>query len=133
MLIRFRDSIHTPYIGSLSSYRHTRSNYCQYWGIIQHCIETGVRRFELGRSPKGSTHAQFKKKWGATPIEASYNYYPLKPNAKYRSAADPPRSYVLAARVWRRLPLTLTRACGHLFSRQIQVMLLGPFQTQDEL
>ncbi len=68
------DSLITPYIGSLKQFGHLRANYCQYWGIVEYCLEHGVPRFEFGRSPKGSTHVQFKRKWGAGDVEVVYNY-----------------------------------------------------------
>ncbi len=119
IIIRFRDGIITPYIGSLKEYRHQGSNYCQYWGIIGHCMEEKIRRFEFGRSPKGSTHVQFKKKWGTEECQVMYNYLVLNPAREYRSVSRPARIFLLATGLWRRLPLFFTNALGPRLFRYI--------------
>ena len=44
-------------------------------------------RFELGRSPKASTHIRFKRKWGAEDVPVSYNYLVVNPRQSYRNVA----------------------------------------------
>ena len=118
-MLRFHDSLCIPYIGSLKADRHTGANYCQYWGIIQYCLENRIRRFALGRSPVRSTHAQFKQKWGAQAVPVYYNYYQLNSQKTYISAAAPPARYRLAAEIWKRIPLGLTRHAGQYLARYI--------------
>jgi len=119
IIIRFRDGIITPYIGSLKDYRHRGSNYCQYWGIIGHCLEEKIRRFEFGRSPRGSTHVQFKKKWGAAERQMIYNYRLFNPTATYGSVSRPARIFRLATVLWRHLPLCITKGMGPRLFRHI--------------
>jgi FemAB-related protein (PEP-CTERM system-associated) len=119
VIVSFRDAILTPYIGSLARFRHTRANYCQYWGIVEWCCGKGIERFELGRSPKGSTHVQFKRKWGAEEVPVYYNYRVINPRKGYQSVSDPSRTQLLATGVWKRLPLALTRLIGPAVFRYI--------------
>jgi len=119
IVVRFKRSIITPYIGSLAESRALRSNYFQYWKIVEHCAAEGVNEFQMGRSPRGSTHARFKAKWGCEERQAYYNYLVVNPRKSYRAVSRPSPLYVLATRVWQRLPLSLTTAIGPRLFRYI--------------
>ena len=119
VMVRSGDSLSTPYIGSLKSHRNLGANYCQYWGIVEHCLREGIPRFELGRSPKGSSNAKFKLKWGAEPVQVWYNYRILRGTGTYRTVSRPARAYLLASRLWQRLPLFVTRSAGPRLFRYI--------------
>jgi FemAB-related protein (PEP-CTERM system-associated) len=118
LVIRFRDTLSTPYIGSVRSRGHTRANYLQYWELLRHGIETNARRLEFGRSPRGSTHEQFKRKWGATPVSVYHSYW-LRSGVRYRSLADPPRLFRIAADLYRHTPLFFARRFGHWMARYV--------------
>ncbi len=119
VVMRFGDSVITPYIGSLKQHGHLRANYLQYWGIIEYCLEHGVRRFELGRSPRGSTHIRFKRKWGAEDVPVSYNYLVVNPRKSYRNVTTLPPLYRLATETWKRLPLAVTSLLGPRLARYV--------------
>lgn len=119
IVMNFGKSVITPYIGSLKQHGRLRANYCQYWGIIEHCLEHGAARFELGRSPKGSNHVRFKRKWGAEDIEVSYNYLVINPRKRYRNVTTLPSVYRLATQAWKRLPLAVTSLLGPGLARHI--------------
>lgn len=113
------ESISTPYIGSLKKYRPLRVNYFLYWSIIEWSCRVGCKRFELGRSPRGSTHEKFKKKWGARVRPVFYNYLVLNSSKAYKTTASPSTIQVAATRVWQHLPLWMTRRLGHRLFRYI--------------
>ena len=119
VVMSFGDSVITPFIGSLKQHGQLRANYCQYWGIIEHCLEHGVPRFELGRSPKGSTHIQFKRKWGAEDVNVCYNHLLINPRKSYRSVPTLPPAYRLATEAWKRLPLPVTSLLGPRLARYV--------------
>ncbi len=119
VLLQFQNTLLTPYIGSLANMRHTNANYKQYWGIIQHCIHRGITRFELGRSPKGSTHEHFKLKWGAEPIDVAYSVKTISGRRRYRTVTEASALERRATRVWAKLPLSLTRTLGHYLYRYL--------------
>ena len=93
VVIRYKDPIITPYIGSLADSRASRSNYLQYWSLIEHCHAEGIRRFEMGRSPRGSTHDRFKRKWGCEEMPLHYNYRVVDPRKRYSSVSRPATSW----------------------------------------
>jgi FemAB-related protein (PEP-CTERM system-associated) len=119
IVIRFRHTIITPYIGSLATSRTLRSNYFQYWKLIEHCTEEGLTEFQMGRSPRDSTHARFKQKWGCEERPAFYNYLVVNPRKPYRAVSRPAPLHVLATRIWRRLPLSVTTLLGPKLFRYI--------------
>ncbi len=119
VVMDFGDSVITPYIGSLRQFGHLRANYLQYWGIVEYCLERGVSRFELGRSPKGTTHIQFKRKWGAEAVEIAYNYLVVNPRKSYKNVTTLSPMYRLATGTWKRLPLALTSRLGPYLARYV--------------
>lgn len=119
VVIRFKNSVITPFIGSLKEYRGSGSNYQQYWGIIRYCFERDVKRFDLGRSRCASTHVAFKKKWGAVRKQACYNYQIINPRSTYATVSKPSRLQVFGTEVWKRLPLSITRSIGPTLARYI--------------
>ncbi len=119
-LVLTHDSrLYTPYIGSLEPHRRAGANYYLYWNIIQEAVKSGITVFDFGRSPVESTHARFKQKWGCRPIPVYYHCLKMRADSRYRSAATPTGMQRTATRVWRHLPLSMTRALGHLFFRYI--------------
>jgi FemAB-related protein (PEP-CTERM system-associated) len=119
VVIRFQQTLSTPYIGSLFDYRALRANYFQYWGLIEHGAEVGIRRFEMGRSPRGSTHDRFKRKWGCHEVPLFYNYHVFNARKGYRSVSQPSRLQRVATRMWRHLPLAVTTLLGPRLCRYI--------------
>ena len=119
VFIRYKQTIITPYIGSLPRSRSLRSNYLQYWGIIENCPAEQVSCFDMGRSPRGSTHARFKQKWGCDELQTYYNYLLVNQRKRYRSVSRPSAVQRLAATIWKRLPLALTTALGPRLFRYI--------------
>ena len=119
IVIRYKETISTPYIGSLAQYRPLRPNYLQYWKLIEHCADQGIGCFEMGRSPRGSTHARFKNKWGCAEIPLPYSYRVIGPRGRYRTVSRPSAMQRLAVNVWRRLPLAVTTTLGPRLFRYV--------------
>jgi len=119
VMVKYRDHLSTPFIGNLKQFRHTRANYAQYWGIVQYCLENGISCFDLGRSPRGSSHQKFKQKWGAVPIETHYGYQTLSKKRVYRTVLEISPLEQFISEIWKRLPLVFTRRAGHFAARYI--------------
>ena len=119
LLFKFKNKLDTPYIGSLPKFKKSGANYFQYHNIIKYCKANGIAKFNFGRSPNGSTHAKFKLKWGAERIPLFYNYYVINPKKDYKTVGEPSSLFLLAAKVWRKLPLFVTKNIGHLLFRYI--------------
>jgi len=117
--VKYKDTISTPYIGSLKKYRNLGVNYFLYWKLIEQSIEWKLKIFEFGRSPIGSTHAQFKKKWGCKSVQLYYNFRMINKNKQYKSVNDPSLLMIIGSRVWRYLPLSVTMKLGRSFFKQV--------------
>jgi len=111
------DITEVPSASSLRRYRSTAANSLMYWHAIERAIERGQSVFDFGRSTiDGGTYV-FKKKWGAQPEPAVWQYYVRKGNvADMRPDGG---KYNRMINIWRRLPVSLTRLIGPAVVRGI--------------
>jgi FemAB-related protein (PEP-CTERM system-associated) len=99
-----------PSASSLRQYNHTNANMLMYWHLLERAVERGQDVFDFGRSSEGSSTYRFKKQWGATMAPAEWQYY-LRQGGVKDMRPDNPR-FGLLIRLWRRLPVWLTRLLG---------------------
>lgn len=102
------DWLEVPWASSLKRYNKLCVNHLLYWSILQHACRSGFEMFHFGRSTRDSGTFRFKKQWGAEPHELFW-YYLGSPSA---TATAPEDSLGWGTRVWRHLPLWLTRRLG---------------------
>ena len=83
-----------------------------YWSVMERAVQSGLRRFDYGRSRADNRGAVgFKKNQGFEPQPLEYQrYVPPGRAAPNLTPANP--HFALARRVWRRLPLVLTCRLG---------------------
>ncbi len=106
-----------PSASSLREFNSTCVNMLMYWHLLQRAIERGQETFDFGRSsPDGPTH-KFKAQWGALPAPAEWQYY-VRSGDVSAMRPDNPR-YERMIRVWKRLPVWLTRRLGPMIVRGI--------------
>jgi hypothetical protein len=86
-------------------------NMLLYWEAIAHAADTGLGEFCFGRSTEGSGPYRFKRQWGALPTPLCWEYLLPPGGAKPSLNPDNPK-FRLATRVWRKLPLGVTRRLG---------------------
>jgi FemAB-related protein (PEP-CTERM system-associated) len=107
----FRDEVLPYYAGDVEVARDLAANDFKYWELLRRACERGLRRFDFGRSKRGTGAFAFKHNWGAEPMPLSYEYclyrrqripehHPLNP--KYR----------LLMALWRRLPIPVANLVG---------------------
>lgn len=82
-----------------------------YLAVMRWGREHGFRTFDFGRSKRGTGAFKFKERWGMSQVPLAYQYHLVRarelPNV---SPANP--KYQAAIRVWRKLPLPVTRLFG---------------------
>jgi hypothetical protein len=88
-----------------------------YWNLLQRAVERGQTVFDFGRTSPGSNTCRFKEQWGALPHPAEWQYY-RRSGQVGDARPDNPR-YQRLIRIWRRLPLWLTRLIGPRIVRGI--------------
>jgi CelD/BcsL family acetyltransferase involved in cellulose biosynthesis len=108
--LAFRDVLTVPWASCASAYRRLCPNMLLYWETIRAAGADGFRRFDFGRSTRGSGTYRFKTQWGAE--EEPLFWYTIPTSGRPRPAASGrPRSAFLAES-WRRLPLAVTCRLG---------------------
>ncbi len=99
-----------PSASSLRPYNSTNANSLMYWNLLARAIERGQETFDFGRSTPGTSVCSFKEQWGAKPEPAEWQYYMRAGNSD-DMRPDNPR-YERLVKIWRRLPVWLTRLVG---------------------
>jgi FemAB-related protein (PEP-CTERM system-associated) len=129
--LSFRETLTVPWASCLSEYRSLCPNMLLYWETIRAACLEGFRRFDFGRSSRGSGTYRFKRQWGAE--ESPLFWYTIPINARVnesddgsecaerdRAAGGPGRglaSWVTTA--WQHLPLAVTRCVGPQIRRYL--------------
>jgi len=105
------DTLGDPWASSLRRFFALCPNQVLYWEALQRAIARGLRRFDFGRSQRGSSTYRFKEQWGAVRVQLYYQYV-LGPGGRIPTFAEQQAGFSLAVSVWKRLPLPLARALG---------------------
>ncbi len=103
--------MHTYYAASSRACWKLNCNDFMYFDHILWAGRNGIDTFDFGRSKVGTGPFEFKKHWGATMRPLPYEVMLVKRRALPNFSQSNPK-FDMAARVWQRLPLTLTRLVG---------------------
>ena len=109
--LAFKDCLVVPWASSRREYFSSCPNMLLYWETLRAACLEGFRRFEFGRSSRGSGTYRFKRQWGALEEPLFWYTIPLRPGASHGLSSADTRGALLAA-TWRRLPLGVTRWLG---------------------
>lgn len=110
LLLHGWDVTEVPSASSLRAYNGTCANMLMYWNLLLRAVERGQGTFDFGRSSPGSSTFRFKEQWGAEPHPAGWQYR-LHGGGVADTSRDNPR-YRRFIRLWKRLPVPLTRWIG---------------------
>ncbi len=107
----FGDTVLPYYVGSRREFFPYAINDYLYWQLMRLAVVRGARVFDFGRSKLGTGAYLFKRLWGFEPEPLRYRVAVLggAPLAQRSSADD---SIAWLQRVWRHLPLPLTKLLG---------------------
>jgi len=114
----FGRRVEVPWASSIKDYKAMCPNHMLYWEAIRLAIEKGSAEFDFGRSTPNEGTYNFKKQWGALPVQLNWQYLmeeggrlpELNPsNPKYRAAIS----------VWQHLPVKVTKVLGPWVVRNI--------------
>ncbi len=96
------------------------ANYLLYWHVIRDASNSGVPRFDMGRSTPGSNVHLFKRKWGGLDLEVPYYFYP-RPGVRVGDVGlqSLKKGRGLPQHVWSMLPLPLCNRLGPLLRKQL--------------
>lgn len=114
----FRDLVLPYYGGGLKEARTLAGNDFMYWEVMRRAGERGYRQFDFGRSKVGTGSYDFKRNWGFEPIPLSYEFFPIG-SGKLPDLNPLNPKFSLAIRLWRALPLSVTKLIGPAIVRSI--------------
>jgi serine/alanine adding enzyme len=106
-----------PSASSLRQYSYTCANMFMYWKVLERAAERGQAVFDFGRSSPESSTYRFKQQWGAIPFPAEWQHYVRHGSASDMRPDNP--QYERMIRIWKRLPVGLTRWIGPMIVRGI--------------
>jgi hypothetical protein len=98
-----------PWCGAIETEKRGSPNHLTHWAAIETSVARGVKIFDFGRSDFGGGTYFFKAKWGARPVVVEM---------VSQSNVDPYR-FRLAARIWKKLPMPLTKVVGPWLTRRL--------------
>lgn len=107
-----------PWASSLRSHRQSCPNNLLYWECLGTACREGFSVFDFGRSSPESGPWRFKLQWGAREVPLSWEYL-LADGAPLPDLNPANARFGLAIRVWRHLPVGLTRLLGPHIVRSI--------------
>jgi serine/alanine adding enzyme len=103
---------------ALRSHKPLAANMLVYWTLMQRAIADGARVFNFGRCTPGSNTHRFKLQWGARD-EPLWWYQRSGRGVTSETPSPDQARYALATRIWRRLPIAMTRRFGPAIVRCI--------------
>lgn len=117
-LVGFKEKLEIPWASSIRRYNRLGPNMLLYWSCLEFACDRGFRVFDFGRSTEGESTYRFKEQWGASPYPMNWHYWLAEKGALPEINPDNPR-YRFAIRVWKRIPVPLTRLIGPRIVRNI--------------
>lgn len=115
--IRWDDEVEMTWSASLLEDRSLRANMLLFWSFMERAAAEGLATFNFGRStPDSGTH-DFKRQWGSRD-EQLWWYYRAEGDREKTPTPDD-SAYAWGPRIWRRLPVRLSRWLGPKIVRYI--------------
>ena len=110
-LVAFKDRLEVPWASSLREYNSYSPNMMLYWNILKFVCEKAFKLFDFGRSTIGEGTYKFKEQWGSKPLQLYWHYW-LKKGSTMPELNPKNPKYQAAIRIWKRLPVSLTKIIG---------------------
>ena len=117
-LIGYGETLEIPWASTVRAVNHLSINMLMYWEILGFAIENNYSFFDFGRSSKKAGTYQFKKQWGARPIQSYWHYW-LSTGKTMPSLNPNNPKYRLAIEVWKRLPISVTKLVGPMIVKNL--------------
>jgi serine/alanine adding enzyme len=110
--IYFKDTMEIPWASSLREFFPLCPNNLLYWRALEYGCSKGYKYFSFGRSPWKSGTFQFKKQWGAEPVQLNYQYYVNNSDEMPDYTPSTNSRFDIAIRIWRKLPVSISIIIG---------------------
>lgn len=113
----FNGQMHIYYAATDPAFNHLAPNYRMYFENLLSAARSGCSLFDFGRSKLNTGTFDFKRHWDTTPRELPYEVLLVRRKQLPNFTPVNPR-FDLAIRLWRRIPLPVTRVIGPWLIRQ---------------
>ncbi|RMH37818.1 MAG: FemAB family PEP-CTERM system-associated protein [Nitrospirae bacterium] len=107
----FRDRVMPYYGGAYKAYYAHAVNDFMYWELMRIACERGYRRFDFGRSKRGTGPYEFKRHWGFAPVPLEYHYLLCRRKTIPNISPSNTKFQPFIA-LWKRLPQSVANAVG---------------------
>lgn len=118
MTFVFKERIIPYYSGALREYQRYAVNDFLYWELMKYGCDNGYRVFDFGRSKRDTGSYDFKRHWGFTPETLPFLYNLVKSKEMPEVNPSNPK-YTAMIKIWRKLPLSVTKWLGPKINRKI--------------
>jgi FemAB-related protein (PEP-CTERM system-associated) len=107
----YRATVMPYYGGSFQEKNYLAPNNFMYWALMKSAGERGYSFFDFGRSKNATGAYDFKRHMGFDPVALPYQYWMMNGAPLPNNNPTNPK-FQLAIKVWRRMPLSLTKVLG---------------------
>jgi len=114
----YKDEVVPYFGGSIREYNRLAVNNFMYWMLMRYGCENGYRIFDFGRSKKGTGSFDFKKRWGMTMTDLTYQYVLVRQQRMPDTSPLNPK-FAMGIQLWRKLPLPITQWIGPVVSKHL--------------
>ncbi len=121
LILAFRNTVEIPWASSLHKYNRLSPNMLLYWTLIEYSCDRHFRYFDFGRSTPSEGTYRFKEQWGAKPLPLQWQSITLKGKASTRDQVFEKSRYDHLIRLWKKMPLPLSRKLGPLVRKNISL------------
>ena len=115
--LRWDREFEMTWASALSEYKAMAPNMLLYWAFMERAIREGVELFNFGRCTPGSGTHRFKRQWGAD--DAPLWWYDLSAQPDVTTPSPDDSAFAWGPRIWKHLPVPVTRALGPNIVRYI--------------
>jgi hypothetical protein len=115
----FRDTVMPYVLGVDERIKCEGAANLLYWSVMERAVQSGLRRFDYGRSRADNPGAVgFKKNQGFEPRPLGYQRY-VPPGRRPPNLKPSNPRFALARQIWQRLPLPVTRVLSNWLAKSI--------------
>ena len=117
-LMSHGNRLEIPWASTIRDINHTSINMLLYWETLKWAVLKGYSHFDFGRSSRDSGTFRFKQQWGAVPVQLYWHYW-LGDNTEMPSLSPSNPKFALMIKIWKQLPITLTRWLGPMIVKNL--------------
>ena len=114
----FKKTLSNPWASSLRRFSRLSPNMLLYWAMLEYACDNGYATFDFGRSTLDEGTYKFKKQWGAIEKPLHWLTFSNQPEKMGNVALDKSK-YDLAMRIWKKLPVSISKTLGPSIRKNI--------------